>query len=252
MRARSARPAAGRLSARSLIKLARRADVLGLEGRLPTSVKQRMASGIDRALAAPVDWDRTRAYAGSGIGRVRVHLRPRAGRRARRRLPAGDRGSGSRARPRHRRAGAGRGAAPRGRLPGLRAGAAAGRPAGFRPAPLSGRRPAGHPAADRAPAGVRGRRPAPPKRRHPGCRSGCRSLGGWRAPRSWTCARPSCTRWGWRCPTTWTAGCWKSSSRTAAPSQTSAAAEPSAPAQADYSADEEAAIRASLEGIGYM
>jgi predicted AlkP superfamily phosphohydrolase/phosphomutase len=68
VRARSARPASGRLTARGLIKLARRADVLGLEGRLPNSVKQRIGSGLDRALAAPVDWERTRAYAGSGSG----------------------------------------------------------------------------------------------------------------------------------------------------------------------------------------
>jgi predicted AlkP superfamily phosphohydrolase/phosphomutase len=68
VRARGARPASKRLSARSLIKLARRADVLSLEGRLPNSVKQRLASGLDRALAAPVDWERTRAYAGSGSG----------------------------------------------------------------------------------------------------------------------------------------------------------------------------------------
>jgi predicted AlkP superfamily phosphohydrolase/phosphomutase len=68
VRARSARPASGRLSARSLIKAARRVDVLGLEGRLPNRVKDRMAAGLDRALAAPVDWEHTLAYAGSGSG----------------------------------------------------------------------------------------------------------------------------------------------------------------------------------------
>jgi predicted AlkP superfamily phosphohydrolase/phosphomutase len=68
VRARTARPASRRLSARSVIKAARRVDVLGLEGRLPNRVKDRLASGLDRALAAPVDWERTRAYAGSGSG----------------------------------------------------------------------------------------------------------------------------------------------------------------------------------------
>ncbi|MGN6377377.1 MAG: alkaline phosphatase family protein [Gaiellales bacterium] len=68
VRARTARPGSGRVSARSLIKAARRVDVLGLESRLPNRVKDRLASGLDRALATPVDRERTLAYAGSGSG----------------------------------------------------------------------------------------------------------------------------------------------------------------------------------------
>jgi predicted AlkP superfamily phosphohydrolase/phosphomutase len=64
---RGGRPAARRRpSARSLIALARRLDVAGLEGRLPNRVKDRLARGIDRALAAPIDRERSRAYAASG------------------------------------------------------------------------------------------------------------------------------------------------------------------------------------------
>jgi predicted AlkP superfamily phosphohydrolase/phosphomutase len=68
VRARSARPSSSRLSTRGLIKTARRVDVLGLEGRLPNRVKSRIAGGLDRALSAPIDRERTLAYAGSGSG----------------------------------------------------------------------------------------------------------------------------------------------------------------------------------------
>jgi predicted AlkP superfamily phosphohydrolase/phosphomutase len=71
VRARAPRAGAGgvrgrRLSARSVIRVARRLDVVGLEGRLPTAVKERLARRIDRTLAVPVDWERTRAHAASG------------------------------------------------------------------------------------------------------------------------------------------------------------------------------------------
>jgi predicted AlkP superfamily phosphohydrolase/phosphomutase len=68
VRARPPRRATSRLSARRVIGTARRLDVLGLERRLPNAVRERMARGLDKALAAPVDWAETRAYAGSGSG----------------------------------------------------------------------------------------------------------------------------------------------------------------------------------------
>jgi predicted AlkP superfamily phosphohydrolase/phosphomutase len=68
VRSGPARRRSSRLSARRVIALARRLDVLGVEGRLPTAAKERLARRVDRALAPPVDWSETVAYAGSGSG----------------------------------------------------------------------------------------------------------------------------------------------------------------------------------------
>jgi predicted AlkP superfamily phosphohydrolase/phosphomutase len=51
------------LSTRRVIDTLRRLDVLRLEARLPTRVRERMARGIDAALSAPIDQEQTIAYA---------------------------------------------------------------------------------------------------------------------------------------------------------------------------------------------
>ena len=51
------------LSTRTVIDAIRRLDVLGLEKRVPTSVRERLARGIDSALSQPIDAEQTIAYA---------------------------------------------------------------------------------------------------------------------------------------------------------------------------------------------
>jgi predicted AlkP superfamily phosphohydrolase/phosphomutase len=51
------------LSTRQVIQALRRLDVLGLERRLPGQLKQRLAGRIDSALSAPIDTERTLAFA---------------------------------------------------------------------------------------------------------------------------------------------------------------------------------------------
>jgi predicted AlkP superfamily phosphohydrolase/phosphomutase len=55
--------ASKRLSTRSVIDALRRLDVIGLEGRVPHRFRERLARGIDSALSVPIDMDRTLAYA---------------------------------------------------------------------------------------------------------------------------------------------------------------------------------------------
>jgi predicted AlkP superfamily phosphohydrolase/phosphomutase len=55
--------ASKRLSTRSVIDALRRVDVIGLEGRVPHRFRERLARGIDSALSVPIDQDRTLAYA---------------------------------------------------------------------------------------------------------------------------------------------------------------------------------------------
>jgi predicted AlkP superfamily phosphohydrolase/phosphomutase len=63
-RERSAKKVASRgLSTRKVIDAARKLDVLGLEGRVPHRFREKLARGIDSALAVPIDMDRTLAYA---------------------------------------------------------------------------------------------------------------------------------------------------------------------------------------------
>jgi predicted AlkP superfamily phosphohydrolase/phosphomutase len=64
VRRRSPRQAAPRgLSTRRVIQALRRLDVMGIERRLPGQLKQRLAGRIDSALSAPIDTERTRAFA---------------------------------------------------------------------------------------------------------------------------------------------------------------------------------------------
>ena len=51
------------LSTRRVIDTMRRLDVLGLEGRLPTTFKEKLALRIDSTLSVPIDMERTKAYA---------------------------------------------------------------------------------------------------------------------------------------------------------------------------------------------
>src|SRR6478672_69573 len=51
------------LSTRRVIDAIRRLDVVGLEKRVPTSVRERLARGIDSALSQPIDAEQTIAYA---------------------------------------------------------------------------------------------------------------------------------------------------------------------------------------------
>ena len=63
-RERSARKvASGGLSTRRVIDAVRKIDVLGLEGRVPQRFREKLAHGIDSALAVPIDMQRTLAYA---------------------------------------------------------------------------------------------------------------------------------------------------------------------------------------------
>jgi predicted AlkP superfamily phosphohydrolase/phosphomutase len=55
--------ASRRLSTRSVIDAIRKIDVLGLEGRVPHRFRERLARGIDSALSVPIDMERTQAYA---------------------------------------------------------------------------------------------------------------------------------------------------------------------------------------------
>ena len=108
--------ASKRLSTRSVIDALRRLDVIGLEGRVPHRFRERLARGIDSALSVPIDMDADAGVRGRPLGRERVHLGARAGRPARRRGGARDRGAGVGPRPRYRRADHRAGAAPRGRV----------------------------------------------------------------------------------------------------------------------------------------
>jgi predicted AlkP superfamily phosphohydrolase/phosphomutase len=51
------------LSTRRVIDILRRLDVFGMEGRVPNRFKRRLAVGIDSALSAPIDTERTLAFA---------------------------------------------------------------------------------------------------------------------------------------------------------------------------------------------
>jgi len=63
-RRQTARKAASRrLSTRSVIDAIRKVDVLGIEGRVPNRFRERLARGIDSALSVPIDMERTQAYA---------------------------------------------------------------------------------------------------------------------------------------------------------------------------------------------
>jgi predicted AlkP superfamily phosphohydrolase/phosphomutase len=63
-RERSARKVASRgLSTRRVIDAVRKIDVFGLEGRVPHRFREKLARGIDSALAVPIDMQRTLAYA---------------------------------------------------------------------------------------------------------------------------------------------------------------------------------------------
>ena len=55
--------ASKRLSTRRVIDAIRRIDVIGLEGRVPHRFRERLARGIDSALSVPIDMERTQAYA---------------------------------------------------------------------------------------------------------------------------------------------------------------------------------------------
>ena len=55
--------ASKRLSTRSVIDTLRKLDVVGLEGRVPQRFRERLGRGIDSALSVPIDRDRTLAYA---------------------------------------------------------------------------------------------------------------------------------------------------------------------------------------------
>src|SRR6476660_309484 len=60
------RVASKRLSTRSVVETLRRIDVIGLEGRVPQRFRERLGRGIDSALSVPIDRDRTLAYAAAG------------------------------------------------------------------------------------------------------------------------------------------------------------------------------------------
>ncbi|MGZ4480590.1 MAG: alkaline phosphatase family protein [Gaiellales bacterium] len=65
-RQRSARRVAPRgLSTRRVIDAIRRLDVMGLEGRVPTRFKERLARGIDSTLSVPIDTEHTLAWGGA-------------------------------------------------------------------------------------------------------------------------------------------------------------------------------------------
>jgi predicted AlkP superfamily phosphohydrolase/phosphomutase len=51
------------LSTRRVIDLVRRIDVFGIEGRVPTRYREKLARSIDSALSTPIDRERTKAYA---------------------------------------------------------------------------------------------------------------------------------------------------------------------------------------------
>jgi predicted AlkP superfamily phosphohydrolase/phosphomutase len=51
------------LSTRRVIEAIRKLDVLRLEGRVPARFRQRLAGGIESALSTPIDLERSRAYA---------------------------------------------------------------------------------------------------------------------------------------------------------------------------------------------
>src|SRR5439155_24165657 len=51
------------LSTRRVIDTIRKLDVLGVEGRVPTRFRERLARGIDSALSPPIDLERSQAYA---------------------------------------------------------------------------------------------------------------------------------------------------------------------------------------------
>ena len=66
-RQRSARKVASRgLSTRRVVDAVRRIDVLGLEGRVPQRFREKLGRRIDSALAVPIDRQRTLAYAAAG------------------------------------------------------------------------------------------------------------------------------------------------------------------------------------------
>ncbi len=66
-RAAGATRAASRgLSTRRVIDAIRKLDVLGLEGRVPQRYRERLGRRIDAALAVPIDMQRTLAYAAAG------------------------------------------------------------------------------------------------------------------------------------------------------------------------------------------
>jgi len=66
------------LSMSRLYRLLRRLDPWNLRGRLSNRLRQSLRRQMDRALAPPIDWSRTRAYAGRSTGQsVYINLRGR-------------------------------------------------------------------------------------------------------------------------------------------------------------------------------
>jgi predicted AlkP superfamily phosphohydrolase/phosphomutase len=66
------------VSMSSLYRLLRRLDPWNLRGRLSNRLRQFLRRQVDRAVAAPIDWTRTRAYAGRSTGEsVYINLRGR-------------------------------------------------------------------------------------------------------------------------------------------------------------------------------
>jgi predicted AlkP superfamily phosphohydrolase/phosphomutase len=57
------RVAGARLSTRRVIEAIRKLDVLGLERRMPVRFRERLAGGIEAALSTPIDLERSKAYA---------------------------------------------------------------------------------------------------------------------------------------------------------------------------------------------
>ena len=64
------------LSTRRVIDTIRKLDVLGIEGRVPTRFRERLARGIDSALSPPIDLERSQAYAAARSAES-VFLNPR-------------------------------------------------------------------------------------------------------------------------------------------------------------------------------
>jgi predicted AlkP superfamily phosphohydrolase/phosphomutase len=70
------RVATGRLSTRRVIEAIRRLDVIGLERRVPARFRERLAGGIEAALSAPIDLERSQAYAAASSAES-VFINPR-------------------------------------------------------------------------------------------------------------------------------------------------------------------------------
>jgi predicted AlkP superfamily phosphohydrolase/phosphomutase len=70
------RAATGRLSTRRVIEAIRRLDVIGLERRVPARFRERLAGGIEAALSAPIDLERSQAYAAASSAES-IFINPR-------------------------------------------------------------------------------------------------------------------------------------------------------------------------------